>query len=252
MEERKLKEKEFANERYSGHFEHEQNRNYYSIARKTFAFVDEWIQTNCPGKKVLDYCCGLGETSFKVLKNDAEVVGIDLSDKAIAHCQSEAKKHGLENKCSFYVMDAENTEFKDNSFDLAFCMGVLHHLNLQNAYQELSRLVKPEGKIFCLEALGHNPLIQLYRRLTPQMRTEWETEHILTVEKIKQAEIYFEKVDIHFFNFSTLFAVPFRNTRLFNPFLSFFEKIDNTIFNFPIFQKNAWMAIFILQNPKRN
>ena len=59
MEERKLEEKKFADERYSGRFQYEDNKKYYSINRKSGEFIKKWIEKNCVGKKVLDYACGL-------------------------------------------------------------------------------------------------------------------------------------------------------------------------------------------------
>jgi len=251
MEERKLREREFSNRRHSEGQGCEDNKKYYSVTRKSTDFVNNWMQVNCPGKKVLDYCCGLGATSFRIIQYGAsEVVGIDISDNAIAYCRNEAKKNGFEKKSSFYVMDAENMKFNDSTFDLIFCMGVLHHLDLQNAYRELIRVLKPNGKILCLEALMHNPFIQLYRKLTPKLRTAWEVKHILTVDKIKQAEMYFGNMGIYFFHLSVLLAVPLRKTVLFNPSLSFLEKVDDIILKIPGIRKNAWMALFILDSPK--
>ncbi len=251
MEERKIREREFSNHRHPDDRVRDDNKKYYSVTRKSTDFVNKWMQANCPGKKVLDYCCGFGETSFKAAQyGSGEVVGVDISDNAIEYCRNQAKKNGLEKKVSFHIMDAENLKFDDKTFDVIFCMGVLHHLDLNNAYGELVRVLRPGGKILCLEALMHNPFIQLYRKLTPKLRTAWEVEHILTVDKIKQAEKYFGNVEIYFFHLAVLFSVPLRKTALFNPTLSFLEKIDDALLKIPGIQKNAWMALFILEEPK--
>ncbi len=90
-------------------------------------------------------------------------------------------------------MDAEQLTFPDQTFDLIVCNGVLHHLDLRYAYPELARVLKPGGRILCLEALGYNPAIQLYRKLTPHLRTAWEAEHILTMRQVKEAGLFFRR-----------------------------------------------------------
>ena len=39
-----------------------------------------------------------------------------------------------------------------------------------------------------VEALDYNPLIKLYRQLTPDMRTEWEKAHILSLKDLRFAQ----------------------------------------------------------------
>jgi 2-polyprenyl-3-methyl-5-hydroxy-6-metoxy-1,4-benzoquinol methylase len=253
VEQRKLQEREHAEQRYSGHFEHEQNRKYYSVARRSSLFVDSWISENCgPGRNVLDYCCGTGSISMKAASAGGTVTGVDISPSAIKHCIDESREKGFFSRCSFYAMDAENLTFDDNSFDAILCMGVLHHLDLEVAYRNLARVLRPNGQILCLEALGHNPLIQLYRNLTPQMRTEWEKEHILTMNDIKKARAYFHDVKISFFHLATLLAAPLRKTSLFGPALSACESIDSILLKCPFIQKQAWMSLFVLSHPKKS
>ena len=51
--------------------------------------------------------------------------------------------------------------------------------------------------VIASEGLGHNPLIQLYRNLTPQLRTEWEALHIIKKEQIRLAADYFGRVELN-------------------------------------------------------
>jgi SAM-dependent methyltransferase len=146
-------------------------------------------------------------------------------------------------------MDAEKLRFPANSFDIVFCGGVLHHLDIERAYQELSRVLRPEGEIICGEPLGYNPLIKWYRRRTPQMRTEWEAEHLLTLEDVDLAKRYFGKVETRFYYLASIAAVPFRNSRIFNLMLSGLEMVDDVLLNIPILQKQAWQIFFVLSKP---
>jgi hypothetical protein len=75
---------------------------------------------------------------------------------------------------------------------------MLHHVDLSGAYPELNRILDSGGRILCVEALGYNPFIQLYRRLTPGLRTKYETDHILTLESTRLARQFFDVSDMRF------------------------------------------------------
>jgi ubiquinone/menaquinone biosynthesis C-methylase UbiE len=64
-------------------------------------------------------------------------------------------------------MNAEATTFPDNSFDLICGSSILHHLNLDKACAEIRRILRPDGGAVFIEPLGHNPLINMFRKLTP-------------------------------------------------------------------------------------
>jgi len=101
-------------------------------------------------------------------------------------------------------------------FDIVTEYEVLHHLNLDRAYDEMARGVKPDGQAICVEALGNNFLINYYRRETPGLRTPWEVDHILKKSKIFGAQRDLQEVNILGLScLSTLAAVPFRRTPAF-------------------------------------
>jgi ubiquinone/menaquinone biosynthesis C-methylase UbiE len=228
------------------------NMKYYSIERKSRKLVLDWLSNNCKRKRVLDFCCGNGDDSLIIARNGAsEVIGIDLSEISIENCKERARKEGLENRTSFYVMDAEALSFNDNFFDVITEYGVLHHLDLERAYFELSRVLRPNGKCICVETLGHNPIIHLYRKGTPHLRTKWEVEHILCKKDIEMAGGFFDNVEIlGFFHLFTLAAVPFRNYPVFKAFLSLLEIIDSAILKFAFLKWQAWQVVFTLSEPK--
>lgn len=257
MELRKQKEREFYNRRTEASQRDEftykrltYSKKFYSVTRKSQTFLRRWILQRCQKKRVLDYCCGIGAFTCFLAKGSAETVGIDISEVSIEACRKRAIDEKVDKKVSFLVMDAENLEFDNGSFDIIVCMGVLHHLDIQRAYSELARVLKLDGEIICAEPLAHNPLIQLYRKMTPHLRTEWEAEHILTRSSIKSAEKYFGKVENRFFHLATLAAVPFRNLSVFNFILSLLEAVDGVLLKTPILKWLAWQIVFVLSQPK--
>ncbi len=259
LEKRKQEEREFHNkirdEKLKEHktdYQHlTSNKKFYSVERASRTFLNAWLIEHGRGKVVLDYCCGNGETCVFLAEHGIQAVGIDISDLSVENCKKIALARGVQHLTSFFAMDGENMIFPDNSFDIISCIGVLHHLDTKKAFYELARILKPDGKIICNEPLVYNPIFQLYRRLTPQLRTAWEVEHILRKKDFNNAREFFENIEFRFFHLFTLCAVPFRNTCIFFPLLSFFEAVDNIALRIPGVKWLAWQVIFILSNPKK-
>lgn len=272
MEDRKKKEKEFhdrqrtvtedvhvADMRWSSELEPTiqnnplwANMKYYSIERKSRSVVLNWLQMNCKGKMVLDYCCGNGDDGIFIARSGAsEVIGIDISDVSIRNSEEKANKLKL-NNLIYKVMDAEKLDFENETFDIISEYGTLHHLDLNKAYSEIARVLKTDGKAICVEALGHNKIIHLYRKLTPHLRTEWEAEHILRKKDIELARKFFNSVEIiGFFHLFTLGVVPFRNLPIFKFVLGILETIDNFFLKLPFLKWQAWQVVFVLSQPKK-
>jgi ubiquinone/menaquinone biosynthesis C-methylase UbiE len=232
-------------ERYS-------NKKWYSITRTSEAYIENWLRQNCQGARALDYCCGLGDMSVRLAKHGAYVCGIDISDESVETSRQRMESAGFADRSNIQVMDAEKLTFPDSTFDVIICSGVLHHLDLQHAYPQLSRVLKPGGKILCIEALGHNPIIQTYRRLTPHLRTSWEVDHILKMKDLKLARSYFDGVDVRYFHLFSVATALLRKTPLFSPALSLMEMVDNVLMRIPGVQLMAWQMVFELSKPIRD
>ena len=243
IEHRKIEEEEF-HDRIREEKNEAANTKFYSITQKSTDLFNELTKKAGENKKLLDYCCGNGERAISLSNEGFNLTGIDISPISI----EKAREKSL--KIKFLIMDAENTSFKNNSFDIIYESGSLHHLNLAKAYKEIARILKPDGKVFCNEALRHNPFIHLYRKLTPNLRTPWEVEHILGKKEIDEAKKYFKNVEIiGFFHLFDLFAVPFRKTFLFDALLKILDKIDSKILRMPLIKWQAWQVIFVLSEP---
>ena len=231
---------------------HFSNMKYYSITEKSEKYQYDWLKSKCaPGINVLDFGCGNGENGIHAAKCGATVRGIDISPEGVANANVNARQANVHQHCFFEAMDGENMTFEDNAFDLGVEYGVLHHVDLDRAMCELSRVLKPGAEMICIEALKHNPFIHYYRKRTPHLRTEWEFEHILGVEDLAVGQKYFEEVDVKFFHLAALASVPLRKTALFKPVRNFLDRIDEKLLRNPIIGKYAWIMIFILRNPKK-
>ena len=113
------------------------NLKYYSIGDSWDTVIGDWFIQNAGGKRVLDYGCGSGEDSRRIARCGAgKVVGIDISEVSVAIAEKETRTAGLQDRCTFFAMDAENMTFDDNSFDIVYCSGVLHHIDLDKHFSK--------------------------------------------------------------------------------------------------------------------
>ena len=64
--------------------------------------------------------------------------------------------------------------FKDNSFDVVLARAILHHVpdNLDLAFKEIHRILKPGGQILIEEPGGLNPIAYIIRKAFPTMSHE--------------------------------------------------------------------------------
>lgn len=123
--------------------------------------------------KILDVGCGRGELALALLGRGADyVAGIDISSNYIDDALQKARNCEYETShYSFDVMDAHNLGFKDNFFDIVVGTGILHHLDLHVALTEVERVLKTGGIAIFKEPLEANPLLRLFRILSPKART---------------------------------------------------------------------------------
>ena len=112
------------------------------------------------GMRVLEVGCGTGFFSEIFLKAGVELHSIDISpdllDKAIQRCGKAA---------DFRVADIEKLPYKDAYFDAAIGVRVLHHLDMNAAFVEISRTLKPSGKIAFCEPNMMNPQIAIQKNV---------------------------------------------------------------------------------------
>jgi SAM-dependent methyltransferase len=211
-------------------------------------FFEDSMFSSAAGAKVLEFGCGTGTYSVPLARRGALVTGIDISDVAIDVAAQQAKAGGV--SAQYRRMDAEALEFPSESFDLVCGVAILHHLDLDKAYAGVARVLKPGGHAVFMEPLGHNPAINLYRRLTPQLRTV--DEHPLLMRDLRIAEKYFQGVVNRFFTFQSLFAVPFRRMPFFIPLVKGLDGADNVLFAAcPPARRLAWQVIVVLNQPRR-
>lgn len=213
-----------------------------SISGLSESYFNELISENSKGNIVLDMACGFGRESIIAAKSEAElVVGIDLSPVSVKEGNELALKNNL-NNIIFSVADCENLYFDDDTFDTIICARMLHHIEFETVMKELQRVLKKDGRVICIEALGINPLLNFYRKVTPEQRTHWETANILTFKHIKVAQKYFKVENIKYWHFLSPLA---KFSRVLLPIFNFLD--SNFFSKIPFLNKLAWTFTFELK-----
>jgi ubiquinone/menaquinone biosynthesis C-methylase UbiE len=143
------------------------------------------------GAVALDYGCGDGSFSHLLASRGAHVSGVDISPERIRQAEA-ATVAGNSGSAKFFVSDVHQTPFPDNSFDYVVGNGALHHLDLDRAYAEIARVLKPAGRAFFMEPMYRHPGLRLVRRLTPSLRSPCEKP--LDFSDMERAKRWFRKV----------------------------------------------------------
>ena len=107
----------------------------------------------CPGQgRVLDVATGTGDMALELARQTSSVVGLDLCPEMLSRGQAKTEKKGLHSSVDFIVGDALTLPFGDNSFDCALNGFALRNVaDIKLFLTELRRVVKPGGRVVCLE-----------------------------------------------------------------------------------------------------
>lgn len=124
--------------------------------------------------RLLDVGCGNGFFTF-YFEKICNTYGIDYSEGLIQ--LNPARKVS--------VMDANDLDFKDNSFDIVFANALLHHVeNIDKVIQEMKRVSNKYVVIF--DANRNNPLLFLFSLITREERKALKFSLTYLENKMKQ------------------------------------------------------------------
>lgn len=216
-----------------------QNKFYKAL----YALQKDFLKTleiETYSKVVLDYGCGIGNFAEKVVDfNPKKIIAVDISEEAI----KKAKKNiDLKYKnIEFKVDNCENLNLDSDSFDIVYGGGILHHLNLNKSLEELKRILRKNGKIIFVEPLATNPVINLYRRLTPKARSV--DEHPFKSSDIRLIKSIFKNVEINYYGFFTLLFFKFYQHPEKSRFFKFLSALDKLFLNSKYFKFLAWSIL---------
>jgi SAM-dependent methyltransferase len=169
------------------------SRRFYELVAE-HRYKKEWHIPSAAGfansknLSVLEVGCGLGTDGAQFAKAGAKYTGIDLTDAAIDLAKRRFELFNLPG--TFRVADAERLLFANNSFDIVYSHGVLHHTpDTAAAVREIHRVLRPGGKavimLYHRDSYNYRVNISMLRRAGVNL-LKWNTGvklvHLLTGE----------------------------------------------------------------------
>tara|TARA_B100001057_G_C22691077_1_gene887791 strand:- start:309 stop:1031 length:723 start_codon:yes stop_codon:yes gene_type:complete len=201
IKERVERERAWHDERFHYDTRDESTGTFYFALEDWYKDYLEIIFESDANKNILELGAGLETIALKSDINFS-LTSVDISTKAINFLSTKIQSSNIK----FEIQDVHDMSYQNDTFDLILARGVLHHLEINTGIAEISRVLKKDGKILFGEPLSGNPLIRLYRYLTPQLRTP--DERPLSGKDIKFIKNSFDKVTIDYYGFFTLiFAI---------------------------------------------
>jgi len=148
------------------------SRRFYELVEQ-HRYTKEWHIPAAAGfaqtkdLDVLEIGCGLGTDGAQFAQAGANYTGIDLTQAAVDLARRRFEISNLPG--TFRVADAERLDFPNESFDLVYSHGVLHHTpDTRAAVREVHRVLRPGGRavvmLYHRDSYNYRINISLLRR----------------------------------------------------------------------------------------
>lgn len=220
------------------------------------------------GKRLLDVGCGLGEASVFFAMEGADVTATDISPGMLEAAQRLAAINGVTLRT--VISASEDLAIAmEQSFDVIYTGNTLHHVNIADTLCRLLPLLRDDGTFVSWDPVAYNPVINVYRWMATEVRTE--DEHPLTLADVNGIRSHFRSSHVRWFWLTTLLvfiimAVIQRRSPnkerfwkkvveeadrwawLYRPL----EVLDNLLLNvFTFLRPLCWNVVVIGKSPKR-
>jgi ubiquinone/menaquinone biosynthesis C-methylase UbiE len=245
LDSRHESEKRFHDKKFS-----DRNTSIYSIGFMSSMFNDVMDKIgDLEGQNVLETGCGSGWFTKILAKKGANIWAFDISAEAVNVTKTLMHELGYDNSVKIDQMPAENMSYEPEMFDLVIGNAILHHLDLNLAVGEIFRVLKKGGKALFMEPLGHNQLINFYRRLTPHLRSK--DERPLEFNQFDLFYNSFNRFEHHEYYFLSCFALVFYFLRMI-PIVAKtrdrLEVLDKILIEkYGILRKYCWYTVLIME-----
>jgi len=113
-----------------------------------------------PADKVLDACCGTGDLALAAERCGGTVTGVDFSERMLVRARAKS------GTVDWVLADVTALPFADGSFDaVTVGFGIRNVPDLEAGLAELARVLRPGGRLACLEITRPNGVLRPFFRL---------------------------------------------------------------------------------------
>lgn len=141
--------------------------DYAAVAREVIPELGRVIVAESgvgPGDRVLDVAAGTGNASIEAARAGASVIASDLTPELLEIGRGDAEAQRVD--LTFEEADAEALPYEDDSFDVVLsCVGVMFAPHHAVAAQELTRVVRPGGRLALINWTPEGFVGQLFATL---------------------------------------------------------------------------------------
>jgi SAM-dependent methyltransferase len=158
-------------ERFGGDYEKffsDYDRFRYANERHLPACLDG---LNVASRQVLEIGLGEGADAEQLIHRGARWSGVDLTEESVERVRTRLSLRGLPYE-DLQQGSVLSLPFADNSFDLVFSHGVLHHVpDIQQAQHEIRRVLRPGGEL----------VVMVYAR--------WSLNYLVSIGLVRRAAL---------------------------------------------------------------
>lgn len=156
---------------------------------------------------VLELGAGSGLHTWALVRTGAYVTAADISPNALKLLEQRIAGGG--GCISTRVADMEALPFSDASFDVVACAGSLSYGDPALVDSEIRRVLRPGGRLVCVDSLNHNPIYRLNRWLhyIRGARTRSTLQRMPNLARIEALSRGFSTVHVEYFG-ALSFAMP--------------------------------------------
>jgi demethylmenaquinone methyltransferase / 2-methoxy-6-polyprenyl-1,4-benzoquinol methylase len=113
-----------------------------------------------PGDAVLDACCGTGDLAIAAERAGGRVTGLDFSEQMLVRARGKSES------VEWVLGDVTALPFDDSSFDaVTVGFGIRNVPDLEVGLAELARVLRPGGRVACLEITRPEGMLKPFFRL---------------------------------------------------------------------------------------
>lgn len=174
------------------------------LIRRKFSLDDLWYRliikmlssviSEFDGKKILEVGCGFGGFCVYMAGAGADVIGLDISSKAIHKTKNLVKQIEFKGQVDFVIADAQCLPFKDHANEIVVCSETLEHVpDYERAFSELVRVTSKLGYVCLtvpnlLSTLFYEYIVLILIGQPQYVKNELclEKEHIFHIFKLRK------------------------------------------------------------------
>jgi 2-polyprenyl-3-methyl-5-hydroxy-6-metoxy-1,4-benzoquinol methylase len=131
--------------------------------RNILDVIEQYVPKNA---RLLEFGCGTGNLAALVAKKGYQILGVDISDRFIAHAEKTYKAN--DKKLDFQVVGFGKLPFDDESFDCIYTCAVLEHCyHVDEIIMDFHRLLKRGGTL----VIGTPNLLSPFTRASLVVKT---------------------------------------------------------------------------------